>query len=127
MFSINTLIYSQYFAKKTFENFSREELDMLMDIFVEEGSIYDIYDFKFRNDAALDYNVEDKLSNIKAKTFIFCATEDGYYSPEFDVYPLKDKIENLEIYIFDDQEFVYKYDYSVFVNPFRKFLEEFKK
>ena len=127
MFSINTLIYSQYFSKKSFQNFSQEDLDVLIDTFVEEGSSDDIYDFKFRNDAALNYDVEDKLSNIKAKTFIFCASEDGYYSPEFDMLPLKDKIENIEINIFDDQKFVYKYDYSIFVNPFREFLEEFKK
>lgn len=127
MFSINTLIYSQIFSKKSFQNFTREELDILMDTFVEEGSTEDIYDFKYRTDAALNYDVEDKLSNIKAKTFIFCASEDGYYSPEFDMFPLKDKIENMEIYVFDDQKFVYNYDYSVFVDPFREFLEEFKK
>ncbi|MBQ2652766.1 MAG: homoserine acetyltransferase [Methanobrevibacter sp.] len=127
MFSINTLIYSQIFSKGAFRNFTLDELDMLMDSFVEESSTADIYDFKYRNDAALNYDVEDKLSNIKAKTFIFCASEDGYYSPEFDIYPLKDKIENLKIYIFDAQKFVYKYDYSVFVDPFREFLEEFKK
>ena len=127
MFSINKLIYTQYFSKSSFQNFSQEELDMLMDTFVEEGSAYDIYDFKFRNDASLNYDVEDKLSNIKAKTLIVGASESGYYSPEFDVYPLKGKIENLEIYIFDPQKFVYKYDYSLFVNLFREFLEEFKK
>ena len=127
MFSINTFSYTQYFSKRAFENFTREELDMLMDTFVEEGSAADIYDFKFKNDATLNYDVEDKLSNIKAKTLIVSPSEDIYFSPEFDVYPLKGKIENLEIYMFDAQEFVYKYDYSSFVNLFRDFLEEFKK
>lgn len=127
MFSINSLIYTQYFSKRAFENYTREELDMLMDTFVEESSSYDIYDFKFRNDAQLNYDMEDKLSNIKAKTLIVSASEDIYYSPEIDVYPLKGKIENLEIYIFDAQNFVYKDDFSLFTNLFRKFLEEFKK
>ncbi len=127
MFSINTFSYTQYFSKRAFENFTREELDMLMDTFVEEGSAADIYDFKFKNDATLNYDVEDKLSNIKAKTLIVSPSEDIYYSPELDVYPLKGKIKNLEIYMFDAQEFVYKYDYSSFVNLFRDFLEEFKK
>ena len=58
---------------------------------------------------------------------IVIASEDIYYSPEFGVYPLKNKIENLKIHIFDDQEFVYKYDNSQFVDLFREFLEEFKK
>ena len=127
IFSINTLIYTQYFSKSVFENFTHSELDMLMDTFVEEGSAEDIYDFKYRTDVSLNYDVEDKLSNIKAKTLIVGASEDGYYSPEFDIYPLKDKIENLEINIFDAQEFVYNYDYSRFVTLFREFLEEFKK
>ena len=127
MFSINSLIYTQYFSKRAFQNFSREELDMLMDTFVEESSAEDIYDFKFRNDSILNYDIEDELYNIKAKTLIVSASEDIYYSPEFDVYPLKGKIENLKIHIFDAQEFVYNYDYSPFVNLFREFLEEFKK
>ena len=127
MFSINSLIYTQYFSKRAFQNFTREELDILMDTFVEESSAVDIYDFKFRNDAIINYDTEDKLSNIKSKTLIVSASEDIYYSPEFDVDPLKEKIENLEIYIFDTQEFVYNYDYSEFVNLFKEFLEEFKK
>lgn len=127
MFSINSLIYTQYFSKRAFQNFTREELDILMDTFVEESSAVDIYDFKFRNDAIINYDTEDKLSNIKSKTLIVSASEDIYYSPEFDVDPLKEKIVNLEIYIFDAQEFVYNYDYSEFVNLFKEFLEEFKK
>ena len=126
MFSINSLIYSQYFTKKALQTFTNSELDILMDDFVEEGSSVDIYDFKYRNHALLNYNLEDKLSNIKAKTLITNASDDCYYSPEFDVYPFKGKIENLEIYIFDAQQFVYKYDYSLFVDLFKEFLEEFK-
>lgn len=127
IFSINSLIYSQYFSKRAFENFTREEVDIFMDNFVEEGSKVDIYNFKYRNDAVLDYNLEDKLSHIKAKTLIVSSSDDIYYTPEFDTYPLKDKIENLEIYIFDAQDFVYNDDYSIFINLFLEFLEEFKK
>lgn len=127
MFSVNAFIYTQHFSKRAFQNFTREELDMLMDTFVEEDSADDIYDFKFRNDSILNYDIEDKLSNIKAKTLVVSASEDIYYSPELDAYPLEGKIKNLEIYIFDAQEFVYSYDYSAFVNLFREFLEEFKK
>ena len=127
MFSINSLIYSQYFSKKAFQNYTREELDLFMDSFVDEGSIVDIYDFKYRNEATLDYDIEDKLSNIKAKTSVTCSSDDHYFTPEFDIYPLKDKIENLRIDVFDAEEFVYNDDYSMFVDLFREFLEEFKK
>ena len=127
IFSINSLIYSQIFSKRAFEKFTREELDIYMDHFVEESSNVDIYDFKYRNNAVLDYNLEDKLSNINAKTLIASSSDDIYYTPEFDAYPLKDKIENLEIYTFDAQDFVYNDDYSIFINLFLEFLEEFKK
>ena len=125
--SINLLIYSQYFSKKAFQNFSREEIDILMDSFIDEGMSIDIYDFKYRNDAVLSYDVEDKLSNIRAKTWVTTTKDDIYYSPEFDAYPLKDKIENLKITPFDAEDFVYKDDYSIFVDQFREFLKEFKK
>ena len=127
MFSINSLIYSQYFTKKALKTFTNNDLDILMDTFIEEGSTIDIYDFKFRNNALLDYDLEDKISNIKAKTLITNSSEDCYFSPESDVYPLKEKIQNLEIYIFNAQEYVYKDDYTEFIDLFREFLEEFKK
>lgn len=125
--SINLLIYSQYFSKKAFQNFSREEIDILMDTFIDEGMAIDIYDLKYRNDAVLSYNVEDKLSKIRAKTWVTTTKDDIYYSPEFDAYPLKDKIENLIITSFDAEDFAYKDDYSIFVDQFREFLEEFKR
>ena len=127
MFAINSLSYSQYFPRSAFQNFTREELDIFMDDFVEDGSAVDIYDFKYRNNAVLNYDVEDKLSNIKAKTLISGSPDDTYYPLEFDIYPLKDKIENLEINIFNSKDFVYNYDYSMFGNVLREFLEEFKK
>lgn len=127
MFAINLLIYSQYFSKRAFQNFTREEIDIFMEDFTDDGLSMDIYDFKYRNDSALDYDVEDKLSNIKAKTWVTSTSDDIYFSPEFDAYPLKDKIENLKISIFDAEEFVYNDDYSTFVDSFREFLEEFRK
>ncbi len=127
MFAINSLIYSQYYSKKAFEKFSREELDIFLDTFVEEGSTVDIYDFKYRNDALLNYDIEDKLSNITAKTLLASSSEDVYFTPEFDVYPIRDKIKNIQIYFFDAEDFVFNDDYSEFVNLFKEFLKEFKK
>ena len=127
MSAVNMIIYSQYFSKKAFQNFSREEIDIFMDSFIDERLSMDIYDFKYRNDATLSYDVEDKLSNIKAKTWITTTSEDIYFSPEFDAYPLEGKIENLKITSFNAEDFVYKDDYSMFVGQFREFLEEFKK
>lgn len=128
MISINRLIYSHFFSKKVFQNMSRDEIDVLMDDFVDEGLFIDIYDFKFRNDAVLAYDVEEKLANIKAKTLIIGPSIDIYYSPEFDIYPLKDIIENLEIYIYDSkQNYLPNEDYSKIGEILLEFLEEFKQ
>ncbi len=126
MVSINGLLYSQFFSKKIFQDLSLKEIDGLMDEFVDEGLFKNIHDLKFRNDAMLNYNVEDKLTNIKAKTLIVSDSEVGYYSPEFDTYAIKDKIENLSIFTFDGKNFTFSDDYSLFFDLFLEFLEEFK-
>ena len=127
MVTINRLIYSQYFSKKVFQNLDNYEIDSLMADFVDEGLFTDVYDLKYANDAILNYDVEDKLTNIKAKTLIIAASEDIYFTPEFDAYPLEDKIENLEIFFFNAIDFVFDDDYSLFIDVFEKFLDEFKK
>ncbi|WP_405274811.1 hypothetical protein [Methanobrevibacter sp.] len=125
--SIYSIIYSQYLPKKVFQNFTPDEIDLFMDDFLEEGLSVDIYDFKYRNDAILRYNVEDKLSNIKAKTLVVGDSEDLYYNPEFDIYPLEEKIENIETYVFNTQTPIFYQNYSKFENIFKKLLDEFKK
>lgn len=127
MVPINKLIYSQVFSKKIFQNLTLSENEGLMDDFVDEGMFKDVYDLKFRNDAILDYNIEDKISNIKAKTLVVSDSENAYYSLEFDTYPLKDKIENMSIFIFDGRDFTFSDDYTPFFDVFVEFLKEFKK
>lgn len=126
MIPINRLIYSQAFSKKIFQNLTLSENEGLMDDFVDEGMFKDVYDLKFRNDAVLDYNIEDRISNIKAKTLVVSDSENAYYSLEFDTYPLKDKIENMSIFIFDGRNFTFSDDYTPFFDVFIDFLEEFK-
>ena len=104
-----------------------DEIDVLMDEFVDEGLLNDIYDFKFRNDAILEYDIEEKLSNIKAKTLIISSTEDIYYVPELDTIPLKDKIPNSELLIFDPKlDFTGQEDYSVLEDDLKAFMAEFR-
>ncbi len=126
MVPINRLIYSQSFSKKISQNLTWREIDGFMDDFVDEALFKDVYDLKFKNDAILNYNIEDKLTNIKAKTLIVSDSENVYYTPEFDTYPLKDKIENLTLFIFDGKDFTFSDDYSLFSELFIEFLDEFK-
>ena len=128
MVSINQLLYSNYFSKQTFQNMSNDEIDVLMDDFVDAGLFVDIYDFKYRNDAVLEYDVEDKLKNIKAKTMIISSDANIYYFSEFDAIPMSEQIENSTLVFFDSKRDYHDIeDYSVLYDDFKKFLEEFKK
>ena len=125
MVSIYRLLYSNHFSKQIFQEMSNDEIDVLMDDFVDEGLFTDIYDFKFRNDCIIDYDVEDKLKNIKAKAFIICSPDDLYYSPMHDTVPLEDLIENSKILLYESQKDHSGYvDYTPLIDDFNDFLKD---
>lgn len=128
MVSIYRLLYSNYFTKQIFQKMSNDEIDVLMDDFVDEGLFTDIHDFKYRNDCILNYNVEDKLENIKAKAIIISSVDDLYYSPEYDsVLPGK-LIKNSKVILVESQKDPSGYeDYTPFIDDFHEFLKEFKQ
>lgn len=127
MVSVNKLIYSNFFSKRIFQTMTNDEIDVLMDDFVNEGLFIDVYDFKFRNEAVLDYNVEDKLENIRAKALIFSYPDDLYFSPEFDTIPLKDLIKDSTVIMVDSNRDISGFDdYSVLDDDVREFLKQFQ-
>lgn len=128
MVSIYRLLYSTYFSKKIFQEMSNDEIDVLMDDFVDEGLFTDIYDFKIRNECIQAYNVEDKLKNIKAKAIIISTPDDLYFSPDLDSVPLEDLIENSKVILLDSRNDYSGYeDYSSLINDFYELLEDFKE
>jgi homoserine O-acetyltransferase len=99
----------------------------MMEDFVDEGMFIDIYDFKFRNDAILEYDVEDKLGNIKAKALIISPKEEMYYSPEFDTLPLGELIPDSEIVLYDSQrDITGREDISIFADDLKSFMNQFR-
>lgn len=127
MVSVNRLLYSNHFSKKLFYSMTNDEIDVLMDDFVDEGLFIDIYDFKLNNDAILDYDIESKLKNIKAKALIVSSDADMYYTPEFDVLPLKDMIENSTVILFNANEEQIDYnDCSIIEKDIDDFLNKIK-
>ena len=127
MVPLNRLLYSNYFSKKIFQEMSNDEIDVLMDDFVDEGLFMDIHDFKFKNDSVLEYDLEDKLDRIKAKTLIISSRDDIYYLPEFDTLPLKDIIPDSKIILYDSQrDLAGNENYSIFEDDLRLFMAQFK-
>lgn len=126
MVSINKILYSNYFSRRMFQGMSNDEIDVLMDEYVDEGLFLDIYDFKYRNDAILNYNLENKLSNIKAKALILSPSDDLYFSPQYDALPAKELIPDCEIILFEFNVVnLSDFDYSEFIEILDLFLSQF--
>ena len=126
--TVSRLIFAGYFSKNVLENLSSDELDVFMEDYVDDALSMDIYDFKFRNDCILRYNLEDKLSNIKAKSLIIGM--DGYLfnNVETQVIPLEDLIENSKIIVFHSKRDSYyeEEDYSELLFELHSFMRQFK-
>ena len=128
--TLNKLLFTHYMPKKILQNMTNDELDVLMDNYVDDGLYMDVYNLKRRNDSILKFDVEDKLGNIKAKSLIIASTRtDGYFDPEFDTLPLKDLIKDCEILIYDSKMENYgdMEDYSIIGEEVLSFIEQFKK
>ena len=106
---------------------SNDEIDVHMDQFVDKSFNIDIYDFKYQNDALLDFNLEDKLINIKANALIIYSREDLYFSAKYDSIPLKKYIENCQLELVNFKKNKYdESDFTKVIDIFNSFLEDFK-
>ena len=125
--AITRLMFMNYFSEKTFENLSNDEIDVLMDDYVDEGLFMDIYDFKSRNDCLLGYDVEDKLHNIKARALILGIDDCLSFNTRKDILPLNDMIKDSKIVTIQDKENIYdEVDYSDLGFEIVSFLKQFK-
>jgi homoserine O-acetyltransferase len=125
--ALTRLMFTGYFSKNVYEGLSNDEIDVLMEDYVDEGLFMDIYDFKSRNDCLLEYDVYDKLSNIKANSLIMGTDGYLYFNAEKDILPLKDVIEDSKVVSFSDKQDIYgDEDYSDIGFEVASFLKPFK-
>jgi len=78
-----------------------EDIDNYMQEMGLEGSRMDANDILWRNKAAMKFDLEDRLSEIKADTLILAINQDQYFPPNMDAIPLSKKIKNSKIVLFD--------------------------
>lgn len=123
------LLFAGYFPNTILENLSNDEIDVLMGDYVDDGLFIDIHDFKFRNECLLTYNVEDKLSNIKAESLILGFKGYLFLNPEKDCLPLENLIENSKVVVYSSKSENYydEEDYSDMGLDIISFLKQFKK
>ena len=126
-FNVYRIYYGLYHPKTAQALLKKIEYNAFGD-YVDEGLFMDIYDFKSRNDCFLEYDVYDKLSNIKAKS-LFVSTNDNYFNYELDVLPFKDLVPGSIVLKQEDRKENYYFeekDYAPVGEEVIAFLEQFK-
>ena len=88
-------------SKKALREKSNEELAMELEDFGNERLETDIYDLKYCNDAALNFDVENDLDKIKSKVLIIACNQDPHFPPELDGIPMSEMINNSELIVMD--------------------------
>lgn len=125
--ALSRLRFIGYFSYNVFESLSNDELDVLMEDYVDEGLFMDIYDFKSRNDCLLEYDVLDKLHNINAKSLIMSLGDTIFFNSKRDIKILDDIIKDSKVIAFKDKENFYdEDDYSEMGLEIVSFLKQFK-
>lgn len=128
--TISRLIFLGHFSEKVLENLSFDELDVFMEDYIDDSLSMDIYDFKFRNDCILKYDLKDKMSDIKAKSLIIGIEGYLFINVETQITPLADKIKDSKILIFHPKTENYyedDEDYSEIISCINSFLDTIKK
>lgn len=123
------LLFSGYLPTRVVEKLSNDEIDALMDDYVNDGLFMDIHDFKSRNDCILKYNVEEDLHNIKAKSLILGIEGYFFFNTQNDTLPLKKLIKDskVSVYASKTENYYDEEDYGDMGLEILSFLKQFKK
>lgn len=124
MVSLFKLLYIYAIPKNTLDKMSNEEIDIYIHDFEENSLFRDLYDLYYVNKLLIDYDIEDGLSNIKAKTFIVGDKYNSYLNFELDVLPLQNLINDSFVVSVDlDRTFDKLGDISPIVDALKDFLK----
>lgn len=72
-----------------------------MDEMAEESLDIDANDLVWSNNLAFNYDMEEKLADISAKTLIIAINQDLYFPPELDAIPMSKLIKDSQLIIYD--------------------------
>lgn len=90
-------------SKEALREKSNLELSMDFEEFGNEMLETDIYDLKYCNEAAMNYDVESDLGKIKSRVLIVACKQDPHFPPELDAIPMSEMIDDCELIIMDSQ------------------------
>ncbi|WP_225370130.1 alpha/beta hydrolase family protein [Methanobrevibacter arboriphilus] len=88
----NESMYPFGLSKEYYYTLDNNEIDDYMKEMRDEAiEEWDANDVVYRNNASTSYNIEDIISNIKAKTLIVAINQDQYFPPDLDAIPMSEK------------------------------------
>lgn len=126
--AIARLRFMFYYSENIFNELTNDEIDILLEDYVDEALFMDIYDFKARNDCLLEYDIYDQLSNIKAQSLILGIEDYLSFNTKKDILPLKNLIKNSKIITVQGKESYYhELDYTEIGLEIAAFLNQFKR
>ena len=92
MLPLFKLGYINSIPKNKLFNSDYDEIDMYLTDFEDRSLFRNIYDFYYVNELLINYDIEDKLANVKAKTLVIGDTNHIYYDFDVDILPFKELI-----------------------------------
>lgn len=130
--AINTFLFAQASSEKVLNKLSNDEIEALLEDFIDEGLYLDVYDVSYRNNAVLNYNVEDKLSDVAAKTLIIYSDDNVLFNEPMDLDILRRYIDDVNVLSYSSRKENYydEEDYSIIgqevISFFDKSIENLK-
>lgn len=125
--AINALLFAHSSSKTAFNKLDNDEITVAFEDFADECFFRDIYDFKFRNECDMEFDIVDKLPDIKAKS-LFIGTNTNYFHSDFDMIPFKELVKDSEVLIDNTTQKDYYFkqeDYKSIGDKIISFLDQF--
>lgn len=125
----NESMYPFGLSREYYYSLSNDEIDLAMEEMgnetIEEN--WDPNDIIYRNNASIAHNIEDVVSNIKAKTLIVAINQDQYFSPNLDGISMSKMIKDSELIVYDSSMgHVGTHEIIKIKNELENFLKDFK-
>lgn len=113
-------------SKEALRAMSNEELAFEFENFGNDMIETDIYDLKYCNECSMNFDVEDDLDKIRAKTLIIACNQDPHFPPELDAIPMSEMIENSKLILMDSElGHLCFNELNLISDEIKQFMEEF--
>jgi len=101
MFLASMFMYFYGYSREYYNRLDNRQLRNAMIKVGEEGMGLDANDVVWRNNAAMKFDLEDQLENVRADALVVGIRQDQYFPPDSDTIPLSKGIKGSKTIIYD--------------------------